>query len=487
MPETTVDRTPPSVHLRIGDKRLAAGSGGVHGHMNPGTGKVDATIPLAGQAEVDQAIEVAHEAFRSWRRTRPAERRRLLLRLGDLIEANSGEFARLGTLDNGMPNGTGGMMSFSAEWTRYYAGWCDKLSSDVVGSLADTNAFSYTIGQPYGVIGAIITWNAPLLSLAMKLPAALAAGNTAVVKPSELTPFTGELFMDLVEEAGFPPGVVNLLPGDSTAGEALVNHPLVKKVSFTGGPATAKRILRACADTMKPVVLELGGKSANLIFEDANLDSAVPLGTVMSCGLMAGQSCNFGTRMLVQRSVYEEVVSRVKTVAESFVVGDPFEPGVLSGPVINEAALQRILTMFARAKADGARLVTGGNRLGGDLADGYYIEPTVFADVDPNSELAQTEVFGPVLAITPFETEQDAIDIANNSQYGLSGYVQTADLRRALRVAEEVESGEVMINGAPNLMINRPYGGIGLSGIGKEGGRPGIEEFLRIKGVGISG
>ena len=487
MPESAVDRTPPPVHLRIGDKRLTSGSGGVHGHMNPCTGKVDASVPLAGKAEVDQAVEVAHEAFQSWRRTRPAERRRMLLRLAESIEANAREFARLGTIDNGMQNGAGGMMSFSAEWTRYYAGWCDKLSSEVVGSLADSNVLSYTIAQPYGVIGAIITWNAPLLSLAMKLPAALAAGNTAVVKPSELTPFTGELFMDLVQDAGFPPGVVNLLPGSVAAGEALVTHPLVKKVSFTGGPATARRILQACADSMKPVVLELGGKSANIIFEDADLDASVPLGTIMSCGLMAGQSCNFGTRMLVQRPVYEDVVGRVKGVAESFVIGDPFTPGVIAGPVINEAALHRILGVFERARADGARVVTGGNRLGGDLADGYFIEPTVFADVDPDSELAQSEVFGPVLAITPFDSEQDAIDIANNSQYGLSGYVQTADLRRALRVAEELVCGEVLINGAPNLMINRPYGGVGVSGAGKEGGRQGIEEFLRVKGVGIAG
>jgi aldehyde dehydrogenase (NAD+) len=455
--------------------------------VNPCTAKVDAAIPLAGPSEVDQAAAVADEAFQSWRKTRPAERRRLLLRLGELIDANGAELGRLGTLDNAMPNATGGMAGFSAEWTRYYAGWCDKLSTDVVGSLAETGAFSYTIGQPYGVIGVIITWNAPLLSPAMKLPAALAAGNTVVVKPSELTPFTGELFMDLVVEAGFPSGVVNMLPGTAAAGEALVTHHLVKKVSFTGGPATATRILQACGESMKPVVLELGGKSANIIFEDADLDSALPLGTIMSCGLMAGQSCNFGTRMLVQASIYEEVVGRVAGLAESFVVGDPFEPGVLAGPVINEAALRRILGMIDRAKADGARLVTGGTRLGGDLADGYYLAPTVFADVDPDSELAQTEVFGPVLAITPFDTEQDAIAIANNGRYGLSGYVQTADLGRALRVAEELVTGEVMINGANNLMVNRPFGGIGLSGLGKEGGRYGIEEFLRIKGVGIAG
>jgi aldehyde dehydrogenase (NAD+) len=487
MTETTVDRTPPPVHLRFGDPRLSTGSGGTYGHVNPCNAKVDATIPLAGKQEVDQAVQVAHEAFQAWRKTPPAERRRLLLRLADLIEDRAEEFARLGTLDNGMPNPGGGMSGISVEWTRYYAGWCDKLSSDVVGSIADTGGFSYTVGQPYGVIGIIITWNGPLISLAMKVPPAVAAGNTVVVKPSELTPFTGELFMDLVEEAGFPPGVINILPGAPEAGEALVTHPLVKKVTFTGGPATARRILHACAESMKPAVLELGGKSANIIFEDADLDAACALGTIMACGLMSGQGCAFPSRMLVQRGVYDEVVARVKAVAESFVIGDPFEPGVVAGPVVNEAALDRILGMIDRAKADGARLVTGGSRIGGDLADGFYLQPTVFADVDPDSELAQTEVFGPVLAITAFDTESEAIEIANNTQYGLSGYVQTADLKQALRVAEELVTGEVMINGSPNLFVNRPFGGIGLSGLGKEGGRHGIEEFLRVKGIGIAG
>jgi aldehyde dehydrogenase (NAD+) len=487
MADAVVDRTPPAVYLRIGEDRLSTGSAGVHGHVNPCTGTVDAQIPLAGKAEVERAVKVAQEAFGSWRRTRPAARRQALMRLAELLEANAPEFGRLGTLDNGMPNPTGAMPSLSAEWTRYYAGWCDKLSSDVVSSIADTNVFSYTLAQPYGVIAAIITWNAPLLSLAMKIPAIVAAGNTAVVKPSELTPFTGGLFMELLAEAGFPAGVVNLLPGDSTAGEALVSHPLVKKVTFTGGPQTAQHILRACADSMKPVVLELGGKSANIIFEDANLDSAAAIGTMPTCGFMSGQGCNFPTRMLVQRSVYEEVVGRAKVLAESFVIGDPFQSGVMAGPVINEAALDRILGMIERARNDGARLVAGGNRKGGDLANGYYVEPTVFADVDPDSELAQNEVFGPVLAVTPFDTEQEAIDIANNSKYGLSGYVQTANLARALRVAEEIVTGEVLINGAPNMAAGRPYGGIGLSGVGKEGGRMGIEEFLRIKGVGIAG
>jgi len=481
------DRSAPAVTLRIGAERVTAGSGGVYAHINPATGRSDGDVPLAGPPEVDRAVQVAQEAFQAWRLTPPSERRRLLVRLADLIEENSAEFARRGTLDNGTPSAVvAGMVATSVEWTRYYAGWADKLSGEVTANLATDGHFSYTLAQPYGVIGIIITWNGPLISLAMKIPAAVAAGNTVVVKPSELTPYSGELFADLVEQAGFPAGVVNILPGDPAAGAALVEHPLVKKVTFTGGPSTAKKILASCAEQMKPAVLELGGKSANIVFADADLDLACGHGTLMSVGVLSGQGCAFPTRMLVQDSIYDEVVSRVAQIAKSFTVGDPFDPGVTAGPVVNKAALDRILGMIEQAKLDGARLVAGGARLEGELADGYFIEPTVFADVDPQSTLAQTEVFGPVLSIIPFSTEEEAVAIANSTSYGLSAYISTKDLRRALRVSEELVAGEVMVNGTANLAASRPFGGFGISGMGKEGGREGLEEFLRIKGVGIT-
>jgi aldehyde dehydrogenase (NAD+) len=484
---TTIDDwTPPAVHLHIGGDRFPEASGGVYEHRNAHDDTIDALVPLAGEAEIGHAVRVSHEAFQSWRRTRPAERRRLLMRLADLIEENQAEFTRRGTLDNATPvDVSAGFVAPAVEWTRYYAGWADKYTSDVTSSYARDGEFAYTLAQPYGVVAIIITWNGPLISLAMKIPPALAAGNTVVVKPSELTPFCGELFMDLVEQAGFPPGVVSLLPGDAAAGAALVAHPLVQKVSFTGGPTTARAILRSCAEFMKPVVLELGGKSANLVFEDADLDAACLHGAVMSVGALSGQGCALPTRMLVQRSVYDRVVDQVAAIAASLPVGNPRLPGTASGPVINKAALERILAMIGRASTDGARLVSGGSRLGGDLADGYYLQPTVFADVDPSSELAQQEVFGPVLAITPFTDEAEAVAIANATRYGLSAYVQTNDISRAHRLAEELVTGEVLINGGANLAVQRPFGGLGLSGVGKEGGRQGLEEFLRIKGVGI--
>ena len=477
----------PTVELRIGGERLSVGSGGVHQHIDPTTGRPDADVPLAGVAEVERAVQVAHAAYLDWRRTKPADRRRMLMRLGDLIETHVADFARLAALDNGTPVTTStAVLPIAVEWTRYYAGWADKISSEVTASLRTNGEFSYTLAQPWGVIGAIITWNGPLISLAMKVPAALAAGNTVVIKPSELTPFTAGLFADLAAEAGIPDGVINVVTGGPDAGAALVEHPLVKKISFTGGPETARKILRSCADLIKPAVMELGGKSGNIVFADADLDLACGLGTMLSVGALSGQGCAFPTRMIVERSVYDEVVERVRTIAGFVKVGNPLETETVSGPVVNEQALNRITGMVERAIGDGARLITGGGRVDGELASGYFLEPTVFADVDPESELAQTEVFGPVLSIIPFDGEEQAIAIANSTAYGLSGYVFTNDLRRAHWVAEELETGEVLINGAANLGATRPFGGIGISGMGKEGGRQGLEEFLHVKTVSMA-
>lgn len=475
----------PAVTLRINGDRLTEGSGGTYDHIDPTTGLVDATIPLAGPAEIDTAVRAAHAAFDGWQSTPPAERRRLIHKLGDLIEANTEEFRRRSALDNGTPVLISAhYVKIAIEWSHYYAGWADKITGDVTSSFRSGGEISYTLAQPYGVIGMIITWNGPLVSLAMKVPAALATGNTVVVKPSELTPFAAELFADLVEEAGFPAGVVNIVPGDAAAGAALVGHELVKKVSFTGGPVTAQKILEACAAQMKPSVMELGGKSANIIFDDADLALACGAGVFNSVGAQSGQGCSIPTRMLVHRPVYEQAIAIAAEAVKHMTVGDPFDPTTISGPVINQAAADRIMGMIERAPSEGARLIAGGSRID---RPGYFIEPTIFADVDPASELAQKEVFGPVLVITPFEDEADAIRIANSTEYGLSAQIQTKDVYRALRVAEGIEAGEVLVNGAIPLTVHRPFGGVGLSGFGKEGGRQGIEEFLRVKSVAVAG
>ena len=482
------DRPVPQVHLHIGDEQRTSGSGGAHAHIYAADGSTTGMVPLAGADETNEAVAAAAAAFVTWRRRDPRERARMLRRLGELLRENAEEFGRLGALDNGTP-ALISMFSagMAADWIDYYAGWADRIDSQVNGTVMDRRELGYTISEPYGVIGLIITWNGPLISLGMKVAAPLAAGNTVVIKPSEMTPYSGELFMKLAREAGIPSGVINMLPGSVAAGEALVRHRLVEKVSFTGGPVTARKILAACAEQIKPAVLELGGKSANLIFPDADLDAACAFGVQFSISHMSGQGCAFPTRMLVHQDVYDEVVERTLALVAQIKVGDPFDAQTTSGPVINEAALHRILAVIERAQGEGAgKLVAGGKRLGGALAKGYFIEPTVFIDVDPNSHLAQEEVFGPVLAITPFRDEAEAIEIANSTDYGLSAYVQTRDLNRALRLTEELRSGVVLVNGSQNIQPQRPFGGLGVSGYGREGGKEGLAEFIRTKTVGIA-
>lgn len=478
----------PEVTLRIGAERIAATSGSAE-HVNPATGRVDAVIPLAGVAEVDRAVEAAVEGQRVWQGLRAPERAAILHRLADLIAENTEEFALRGALDNGTPvDMVAGAVAAAAEWTRFYAGWADKVPLGRVAQLAQSGGeFGYTLRQPYGVIGVIITWNAPLMSLAMKIPPALAAGNAVVVKPSALTPFSAMLFADLAEQAGVPAGVINVLPGDREAGGRLVRHPQVAKITFTGGPVTAAIITAGCLETFKPYTLELGGKSANLVFDDADLDAAAQFAAFMSVGLQSGQGCAFPTRMLVQRGVYDEVCQKVAAIAASFTVGNPLEHGVLSGPVVNAAAAERIEGMIRRAEQEGARLLTGGERLGGDLADGYFFAPTVFADVAADSELFTHEVFGPVLSITPFDTEEEAVALANSTDYGLSGYLWTAEAGRITRVTEAMRTGGVMVNGAQPAGVALPFGGIGMSGVGREGGIEGLEEFLWTKSIAVAG
>lgn len=482
-----IEQAPLTVHLHIGDQSLSEGSAGKHSHIYPATATVTSEIPLAGKAEADAAVSAAHAAFGGWRATLPSRRREILQRLAILIRENAAEFGKLGAVDNGTPAAFAAFGAhIAADWVNYYAGCADRIEGRVNSSVTENGELGYTLNEPYGVIGIIITWNGPLISLGMKVAPALAAGNTVVVKPSEMTPYSGELFMKLAREAGVPAGVINMIPGSVEAGEALVRHPLVEKVSFTGGPVTARKILAACAEAIKPAVLELGGKSANIIFDDADLDAACAFGVDNAIGMMSGQGCAFPTRMLVQQTIYDEVVKRVLARAAHIQVGDPFLPHTTSGPVINEAGLHRILGMIERARHDGSgTLLMGGNRLGGDLADGYFIEPTIFGNVDPESLLAQEEVFGPVLAITPFKDEDEAIAIANSTQYGLSAYIQTSSLARTLRVAERLKSGVVLVNGSQNIQPNRPFGGLGLSGYGREGGKEGLDEFIRVKTVGI--
>jgi acyl-CoA reductase-like NAD-dependent aldehyde dehydrogenase len=323
-----------------------------------------------------------------------------------------------------------------------------------------------------------------MMGMGQKAVPALAAGNTVVVKPPELAPFGALRFAELALEAGLPPGVLNVVVGGAAAGDALVRHPGVDKVSFTGGCATARLVMAAAAETLTPLTFELGGKSANIVFPDADLDGATSMAAMLGAVLLSGQGCALPTRLYVHDDVYDDVVSRVVAQIEAVPVGDPFDPAVLMGPVVSERACERILGVIRRAVDEGAgTLLTGGERLGGALAAGYFVAPTVFGDVDHDSSLAREEIFGPVLSVLRFHDEDEVVDKANDSPFGLSAYLHTRDSARAQRVARRLDGGTVIVNGFPGMSPGAPFGGVKQSGFGREGGRAGIEEFVRRKNV----
>lgn len=478
----------PPVSLIIGGEMRRTGGAGAITHINTATGQQQGEIPLAGAADVEAAVAAARAAFPAWRDMKPGKRRLLLDRFADLVDANIDRFMQIGVVENGTPRSTieHGMKSRIQSWIRYYAGWADKIEGLVTG-VNPGDHFEYTFPEPYGVIGHIITWNAPMLSLAMKIPPSLAAGNTVVIKPAEFTPFSSQLFAELALEAGIPEGVVNVVPGGVEAGEALVRHPGVDKISFTGGPIGARAIMRAAADTLKPLVFELGGKSANLVFPDVDIAS-----TAAYCAAFAvsnsGQGCALPTRLFVHSAIYEPFLEAVQATYEALPFGDPLADNVIIGPMVNDAACQRVQAMIDEARAAKAgRFLLGGKPNNGRFAPGNFVEPTLIADVDPDSRIAQTEVFGPVLCVGKFDNEDEAVALANATEYGLSAYVQTNDLNIAQRMVRRLNAGTVYINEAtPAFHAASPFGGIGLSGFGREGGRAGLEEFIRIKGVGMS-
>jgi aldehyde dehydrogenase (NAD+) len=478
----------PHVQLRIGNRDLATGSGGTYQHCNPVTGEPQATIPLAGKAEVNEAVEAAVNAFEDWRTWRPEARREVLIKLANLIGEHAEEFAHLAALDGGTPlHGGRAGAALGQAWTAYYAGWADKLEGELLSTFDTRGEFAYTVAEPIGVIGIIITWNGPLISLGMKAAPALAAGNCVVVKPAEITPFAPDLFARLVRQAGIPDGVFSMLPGGPEAGDTLVRHPKVAKISFTGGPIAARKILAACAEQLKPAVLELGGKSASLMFPDCDVDAACQRAVQWTIGIFAGQGCALPTRLLVHESIYDAVLEKIVAITKTYKVGNPLEEGVMVGPLINAAACTRVMGMLDRVREEkSGRILLGGNRCGGELAGKNYIEPTIIADVDPNSEIGQIEVFGPVLCVIKFSTEDEAVAIANATAYGLAAYIQSNDVKRVHRLSERLKAGGVYVNGAMQINPYTPFGGLGLSGFGREGGRAGIDEFVLYKTVAIA-
>ncbi|MFR9801906.1 aldehyde dehydrogenase family protein [Pseudonocardia sp. RS010] len=469
----------------VGGERLTSTSGGVHQHVYPATGKPTVEVPMAGPADVDRAISTARAATESWRRTGPDTRRRLMNDLARALVARADELAALQIVENGTPQTVAASFPHMiADHLEYAAGWCDKIVGEV-NPVWPVPGFDYSILEPYGVVAIIIPWNSPLYSIGSIIAPALAAGNCVVVKPPELTPFTSLRFAEIALEVGFPPGVISILPGGGEAGSSLVAHPGVDKIHFTGSGPTAQRIIQAASANLTPVALELGGKSANVVFADADLDAAAERAVGFSLQL-SGQGCINGTRALVQDAVFDEVVELCRRKAEALKPGDPHSADTAIGPVITNTACERIMGFIDRAVAEQqARLVTGGTRLSGEFADGYYIAPTVFADVPADSEIAVHEIFGPVLSILRFTDEEDAIRIANSTRYGLASYVQTGDVARAHRMASALDAGMVWINGSGGLPPSVPFGGIKQSGQGRLGGKQGIAEFSRTKNVWI--
>ncbi|MEV2237369.1 aldehyde dehydrogenase family protein [Micromonospora sp. NPDC049891] len=444
---------------------------------NPTTEEVIGTVPAGTAEDVDRAVAAARAAFDGWAATDPADRAAHLDRLHAALTARTKDIAHTVASELGTPLKVA---------TRVQAG----LPLTVLRSYVDLAAHppapqtvgnSLVVREPVGVVGAITPWNYPLHQIVAKLAPALAAGCTLVLKPSELTPLTAYLLFDAIHDAGLPPGVVNLVTGTGpVVGEALAGHPDVDLVSFTGSTATGRRITHLAADRIARVSLELGGKSANVILDDADLAGAVKVG-VGNAFLNSGQTCTAWTRMLVHRDRYDEALDLAAKATDSYRLGDPFDPATRLGPLVSAAQRDRVRDHVARGLADGGRLVAGGPD-SPVPQQGWFVAPTVIADVDPDSALAQEEVFGPVLAVIPVDDDDHAVRVANNSRYGLAGAVWSGDEDRALRVARRLRTGAVDINGAPFNPL-APFGGYKQSGLGRELGVHGLEEFCEVKAI----
>ncbi|MER5173203.1 aldehyde dehydrogenase [Thioclava sp. GXIMD2076] len=447
-------------------------------------------IPRSDAADVELAVAAAHRAFKdpAWGGLTATKRAALMNRMADVITAHAEELARIETRDNGKTyKEMLAQLRRIPEWYRFYAGLCDKINGAVLPT-ENPDMMNYTRHEPLGVIAMITPWNSPLMLLSWKLAPALAAGNVAVVKPSEYTSASAVRFAQIVtEEAGLPAGVLNIVTGlGAEAGAALTRHPGIAKVAFTGGIGGGRQAYMAAAHNLRPATLELGGKSPNIVFADADLEQAAR-GVVQGIFGSGGQSCVAGSRALVHVSVYDRVLTRITELADKIRLGDPMSPDTDIGPVANRAQFDRIMTCISWAKEDGARLLCGG----GAVADpkggaALFVAPTIFADVDPASRIAQEEVFGPVLSVIPFETEAQAVEIANGTAFGLGAGLWTRDIARVHKIAARIEAGTIWVNSYKGGSHISPFGGFKASGIGREGGVEMIHDYLQTKSVWIN-
>jgi acyl-CoA reductase-like NAD-dependent aldehyde dehydrogenase len=475
-----------SPQMMIGGKAMAASSGATFEVIDPSTAKPIAEVPRADSADVDSAVAAAREAFddRRWSGLRPGKRSEVLFKIGELIKRNVSELAQLESLDSGKPiKLASGEIWAAGEAFRYYSGWPTKVLGET--NPTDDSTFVYTLREPVGVCGGIIPWNFPLIMAAWKVAPALAFGNTVVLKPAEQTPLTALRLGELALEAGVPEGVVNVVTGfGDEAGAALAGHDGVDKIAFTGSTEVGRKILHASEGNLKRVSLELGGKSPNIVFADADLRRAAQ-GSMMGVFLNSGQVCTAGTRVLVESSIHDDFVSSLVDATNKMKVGPGLDEDTVMGPVVSAEQLDRVGNYIDIAKSEGAEVVAGGERVT-SLGDGYYVQPTVFSGVRNNMRIAQEEVFGPVAAVIEVNDVDEAIEVANDTIYGLAAAIWTTDLSKAHRVARGIKAGTVWVNSAGLYDPSISFGGYKQSGYGRELGFHSIETYTQTKSVWVS-
>ncbi|MER7433240.1 aldehyde dehydrogenase family protein [Pseudonocardia alni] len=473
----------------VAGKPAPAADGRLIETCDPATGEVIASIAAGSATDVDRAVAAATRAMGPWGDLSAAARARVLYDIASLIEAHAEELATLETLDNGKPL-TESMfldVGIAAEVWRYYAGWCTKIGGQTLPvSPPVGTSFAYTRREPLGVVGLIVPWNFPLLIASWKMAPALAAGNTVVLKPSEMTSLSALRLVELANEAGIPPGVVNLVTGyGHEAGQALIEHRGVAKISFTGSTATGQKIVTASAASLKKLTLELGGKSANIVFPDADLQGAAQ-GALTGIFLNQGQVCCAGSRLFVHRSVHDELLGELESAAREIQLGHGLADGTEMGPLISAAQRERVEGYLRSGAEQGATLVCGGQRPEGDLASGNFLTPAIFSDVRDDMRISREEIFGPVLSVLPFDDEAEVVRRANDSEFGLAAGLWTSDVTRAHRVAHQLQAGTVWINQYNMLDPAAPFGGYKASGYGRDLGEESLLGFTQTKSVWVS-